>query len=89
MKNKESCAFWIYTNTSQTKIEQFDTLSELKEICQDNGLDYQEQTIELGDGTCEILNDLDFISFYEIQLERDITDYQLNLFEKGELFEHQ
>jgi len=89
MKNKRSSAFWIYTDTGETKIEQFDTLKELKEICQDNGLDYQEQKIHLGEGTCAILNDLDFISFYEIQLDHTITDYHIDLFEQGKLFEHQ
>jgi len=89
MKNKESCAFWIYTDTVKTNIEQFDTLSELKEICQDNGLDYQEQKIELGDGGCKILNDEDFTGFYEIQLDFAITDYHLKLYEQGKLFEHQ
>jgi len=86
MKNKVGCGFWIYTDTIKTKIEQFDTLSELKEICQDNGLDYKEQKIRLGEGDCMILSDDDFIGFYNLPI---ITDYQLNLFEQGKLFEHQ
>lgn len=89
MKNHENCSFWIYVDEDETKIESFDKLHELIEICYNNKLDYSkyaEGQIHLGDGECTALSDDDFISFYDLT---SITDYHLARYEGGTLFDHQ
>jgi len=86
MKNNEDCSFWIYTDEDETNIESFDRLFELMEICSDNGLNWEEQMIHLGEGECVKLSDEDFIGFYKLPF---ITDIHLKEFEMGILFKHQ
>lgn len=63
----------------------FNTLDEMKEFCDPNGIDIESMEIFLGDH-CDSLSDDEYNGFYEIAQKSGITDYHLALFEKGELF---
>lgn len=60
----------------------FNTLDELKDYGDVNGTDIESYEIRLGDH-CDSLTDDEYNSFYGMKV---ITDYHLDLFEKGELF---
>lgn len=63
----------------------FDTLDELKEFCDPNGIDIESCDIRLGEH-CDSLTDEEYNAFYQMKV---ITDYHLKLFEAKELFEFQ